>query len=66
MPLIAELDQLLIRDLLDILGTHTLEHIAEQLELAERVARCRLGDQRGDRAEGGAGGECDAGDDAEP
>ena len=66
MPLIADSISFWSDDLLDILGAHTLEHVAEQLELAERVARCRLGDQRGDRAEGGAGGECDAGDDAEP
>ena len=33
MPLIADFDQLLIGDLLDIVGAHALEHLAEQVEL---------------------------------
>ena len=35
------LDQLLVADLLDIFGAHPLEHVAEQLELPERVRRSR-------------------------
>jgi hypothetical protein len=63
-PVDGRLDQLLVRGLLDVLGADALEHVAEQLQVTERVAG-RL-DAAGERAEGGAGGERRDGDEAEP
>ena len=42
MPLIAEFDELGVVRLLDIVGAHPLEHVAEQVELPVGVGRRRL------------------------
>ena len=39
MPLIAELDQGIVADVVDIFGTHPFEHFTEQIELLVGVGR---------------------------
>ena len=43
MPLIADFDELAVIRLVDVIGAHALEHVAEQVELSVGIRRRGFG-----------------------